>query len=60
MYSVKRTEMTLDTTDLILEDFVIEPCLKFTLPLRGSSDITGFLATAEDNKVFLWSKGCGI
>jgi len=52
--------MTLDTTDLILEDFVVEPCLKFTLSLRGSSDITGFLTAAEDNKVFLWSKGCGI
>lgn len=52
--------MTLDTTDLILEDFVVEPCFKFTLSLRGSSDITGFLSAAKDNKVFLWSKGCGI
>lgn len=52
--------MTFDTTDLIFEDFVVEPCFKFTLSLRGSSDITGFLSAAKDNKVFLWSKGCGI
>lgn len=52
--------MTLDTTDLIFEDFVVEPCFKFTLSLRSGSDITGFLSAAKDNKVFLWSKGRGI
>lgn len=50
--------MTPNTTDLILKDLVIEPSLKFTLPLRGGSDISSLLPTSEDDEVFLRSK-CG-
>lgn len=45
--------MTSDTTNLVLEDLVVESSLKFTLPLRSGGDISGFLTTAEDDEVFL-------
>lgn len=42
---VERTEVAADTTDLVLENFVIESGFEFTLASGGSGDIHGGLAT---------------
>lgn len=57
-YGVKRAEVAPNTTDLILKDLVVEPSLEFALSLRGSSDISSFLPTSENDKVLLGSE-CG-
>lgn len=51
--------MTPNTANLILKDLVIEPSLEFTLSLRGSGDISGFLSAPEDDEVlFGRERGC--
>lgn len=59
-YGIKRTKVTLDTTNLVFEDFVIEPCFELSLSLGSCRDFAGFLAAAEDYKVFFGGEGCGV
>lgn len=50
--------MAPNTTNLILKDLVVKSSLEFTLSLRGSSDISSFLPTSENDEVLLGSE-CG-
>ena len=49
---VEGTEMTSDTTNLLLEHFVVETSFELSLTSRGGGDIHGCLTTAEDDVVF--------
>lgn len=61
--SVQRTEVTSHTTNLVLEDLVIETSLELTLTGRSSGNIHSGLTTTEDDE-FLFGgdsgtiKGC--
>lgn len=57
---VERAEMPTDAADLLLEDLVVEARLELSLARRGRRDVHGRLATAEDDKVFLWRDGGGV
>lgn len=51
--------MAPDTADLILEDLVVESGFKFTLALGSSSDVSGLLATTQDDEILFRGKsGC--
>lgn len=52
---VERTEVTLDTANLVLKDLVVETSLEFTLAGGGCSNIHSGLATSQNNVVLL---GC--
>ncbi len=54
---VERTEVTLDTANLVLEDLVVETGLEFTLAGGGCSDIHSGLATSQNNVVLLSCDG---
>lgn len=49
--------MTTHTTDLLLEDLVVETRLELSLSRRGGGDIHGGLTTSKDDKVFLGCDG---
>jgi hypothetical protein len=46
---INRTEMTLDTTDFLLEDLVPEACLELALAEARRRDVHRILATAEQH-----------
>jgi hypothetical protein len=48
-------EMTSDSTNLLLEDLVIESSLKLSLPTACRGDVHSSLATSKYNKILL---GC--
>jgi len=50
---IKRPEMPLDSTNLIFEDFMIEPRFELSLPGGGRCDIHGSLASSEYDEVLL-------
>ena len=47
--SIQRPKMPTYTSNLIFEDFMIEPCFEFPLTGLCSGDIAGFLTTTKDN-----------
>lgn len=49
--------MTTDSTDLLLENLVIETSFEFTLSRVGGSDVHSGLSTAEDDKVLVRCDG---
>lgn len=57
---VKRTEVTTNTADFVLEDLVVETSLEFTLASGGSGDFHGGLTTTKDDKVLLGGNGCAV
>jgi len=56
-HSVQRSKVTTDTSNLVLKDLVEEPSLELSLPRGRGSDITGLLASPEDDKVLLRREG---
>lgn len=50
---VKGSEVTTHTTDLILEDLVVETGFEFTLASGGGGDIHGSLTTTQNHVVLL-------
>jgi len=57
---IQRTKMTPYSSDLILEDLVVESRLEFTLSCTRGGDIHGCLSTAQNHKVFPGCYGCSI
>lgn len=57
---VEGSEMSTDTSNLVFEDLVIESCFELSFSCRGGGDITGFLATAENDKVLASGDGGGV
>jgi hypothetical protein len=55
---VQRPEVTPHTANLLLEDFVIKPCLELSLSCAGRCDVHGSLTTTENN-VVLDGRDCG-
>src|SRR3954466_3782702 len=49
---IERTEMTPNTSDLLLENFVIESGLELSLSCAGGSNVHGGLSTTQDYVVF--------
>lgn len=54
---VERTEVTLDTANLVLEDLVVKAGLEFTLAGGGCSDIHGGLTTSQNNVILFGCDG---
>lgn len=57
---VQRTEVALDTANLILEDLVVKAGFELSLSGIGGSNVHGCLTTAENYIVFLCGDGCGV
>lgn len=54
---VERTEVTSDTTNLLLENLVVEASFEFSLTSRGSGNIHGCLTTTKNDVVLDGSDG---
>lgn len=54
---IERSEVAPDTTDLVLEDLVVETSLEFTLAGGSCCDIHRSLTTSQDHIVLLGSEG---
>jgi hypothetical protein len=57
---IKRPKMSLDSTNLIFEDLVVEPRFKLSLPGGGRCDIHGSLASSEYDEVLFGGYCSGV
>lgn len=58
---VDGSEMSTDTSNLLLEDLVPESALEFTLSAAGCCDIHGLLSSSDNNKLLvLGHDGCRV
>jgi hypothetical protein len=57
---VERTEVTLDTSNFLFEDLVVESGLEFSLTLRGCCDFRSGLTTTQDDEIFEGCDGGGV
>lgn len=54
---IQRSKMPFYSTNLLLEDLVIEARFEFPLARGGGGDVHGCLAAAEDHKVLFGGNG---
>lgn len=52
--------MTPNSSNLVFENLVVKPGLKFTLSRRCGGDITGFLTTSKDDEILSCSDSSGV
>lgn len=52
--------MSLDSSDFVFEDLVVEAGFEFALARGCGCDVHGCLAAAKDDEVLLWGNGGGV